>query len=170
MWQNSMVQVGRMELSCSDLKVLIRNFHLRVFIALLLWRECLIIYDLFSENRCSCSSRTCQRLAFLSNKRHLSSLRFHSFRFKPLAPELPSLFERLLFDLFSSLEDLFALSKVHIGRGDVVQGLVIPQMVVTIEGNELKLVVPISFPTGYISFELFTIIYKFPSAYFKFDR
>jgi hypothetical protein len=76
----------------------------------------------------------------------------------------------LLFDLFSSLEDLFALSKVHIGRGDVVQGLVIPQMVVTIEGNELKLVVPISFPTGYISFELFTIIYKFPSAYFKFDR
>jgi len=41
---------------------------------------------------------------------------------------------------------------------------------VTIEGNELKWVVPISSPTRSKSFELFTVIYKFPSAYFKFDR
>ena len=45
---------------------------------------------------------------------------------------LSSLFECLLFDLFSLLEDLFSSTKVSIGRRDIVRGLVITLMIVVV--------------------------------------
>lgn len=46
---------------------------------------------------------------------------------------LSSLFEGLLFDLFSSPEDLFPLSEVHISRRDARQRFMITLMIVVVD-------------------------------------
>ena len=64
--------------------------------------------------------------------------------------------ERLLFDLFSSPEDLFSFSKVHIGRCDVIQRFMIALIIVVVHkllqspGQFFRTVIIRMPPTNYI--------------------